>query len=230
MKLRKIELRPLPESIMMVAFPDAYKESRPANPFKQTSDFFIVQAPSHEIEIPQKVMPWLKLIGPEAIGSDVSQIDYQADNNTMLIRVQPVDIKVSGKLYRIEFIQQSGYLVQNEMVRVLNSPLNLDFLVAITYIASLIKKIPVPPIKLIAVIVAVLAIVALSIVISVARSAFINVPEPKPLSIDTNGVPITIFSGFSVSQVLPLKNIAAEDQTIALQTVKELYWLIKQVE
>ncbi|MBV6447893.1 hypothetical protein [Nitrosomonas sp.] len=216
---------------MMVAFPLAYKENLREPIYKQKSDFFIVLAPSDEIVILTKDMPWLKLNGPKAIGDDISQIDYQAKNNTRLPRrAQPVEIKVNGKTYEIKFIQQSGYLVQDEMVRVLNSPLNLDFLVAITYIASLIKKIPVPPIKLIAVIVAALAIVALSIAISLVRRAFINVPEPNPLSVDTNDVPINIFPGFSVPHVLPLKNIAAEDQTIALQTVKELYWLIKQVE
>ena len=221
-------MRPLPESIVVAAFPEACKESRLALPPKETGDFFIVQAPCDEIEITQPKMPWLTLSKPVPISSGMSRIDYQATDNTSLTRKLSVAMTVRGKSYRLEFIQQSGGLVQEEMVHVLNSPLTIDFLVAVTYIASLIKKIPVPPIKLVVAIIAILAIVVLSIAIATARHAFINVPEPKPLSTDTNGVPITIFPGLSV-YTLPLKNIAAEDQTITLQTAKEIYWLIKQI-
>lgn len=228
MKLPKIELRPLPESIVVVAFPDAFKESHLAISSNVTQDFFIVQAPCDMIQITRPEVPWLTLSKPAPVSAEVSRIDYQATDNTRLMRKLPVILVVHGKPYQIEFIQQGGYLVQDEMVRVLNSPLTIDFLVAVTYIASLIKKIPIPPIKLIVAIIAVLAIIALSIAIAAVRHAFINVPEPRPLSTDTNGIPITIFPGLSVD-TLPLKNVSAEDQTIALQMTKEIYWFIKQI-
>jgi len=225
----KIELRPLPECIVVVAFPDAYKQSTLV-PAAGQEDFFIIQAPVKEIEIDTTGTQWLKLLTPKAIGSAISQVNYRAKDNAGPNRKLYTALRVRNKSYQIEFMQQGGALVQKEMVRVLNSPLNIDFLVAITYIASLIKKIEPPPIKIIVTIIAAVAIIALSLAISAARHAFDNVPEPKPLSTDTNGVPITIFPGLSLPQGLPLEFVATEDQLIALQTVKELYWLLKQVE
>jgi hypothetical protein len=236
LNLPRLELRPLPSSVVVVAFPEAYGQSGWKPPAGYAGDFFVVQAPASEIEIPQKkISSWLTLSEPEEIWGGASRINYTADDNTLSAKQTPVPLKVRGKLYQVEFIQQGGYLVQDEMVQTLNSPLTVDFAVAVTYIASLIKKIPLPPIKLLVTIVAVLAIVALGFIIAAARHAFANVPEPEPLSFVTNGSPIIIVPGISVPGEVfeeagkKLQGIAAEDLTIALQTVKEIYWLLKQV-
>lgn len=184
-------------------------------------------ASPEEISAPGGVQ-WLTLSPPEKIVDGLSKISYQAQDNTQLSRVLSVSIAVRGEAYEVLFNQQGGYLVQDELVRTLNCPLTIDFQVAIKFIADLIKKIPIPPIKLIVMIIAVLVIIVLGFVISAIRHAFVNVPEPNPLSDNTNGIPIMAVPGVRVSPPFPMVSIAAEDQTIALQTVRQIYWLIKQ--
>lgn len=221
--------RPLPEKIVVVAFPTACSQaSQPASPAMAEGDFFLVQADSKDIDLPRPVMDWLSLSPATAVAAGLSRVDYRAADNTRPARSLQMPVVVRGTHYAVTFLQQPGLLVQMELTRTLNCPLNIDCLVAVTFIADLLKKIPIPPIKLIVMAIVVLAIVALGFVVSALRHAFAAVPEPKPLSTDTNGVPITIVPGVAVSQGLPLAHVAAEDQTIALQTVKEIYWLIKQ--
>lgn len=226
----KRDWRPLPKSLVVVAFPTAYRQSPLATPEQAaTGDFFIVQAAPEQIELPLTKLDWLTLSQPEALSAGMSRVDYRADDNTVKARRLSLPVTVRGQPYRIEFAQQPGLLVQDEMTRVLNTPLTIDFQVAIGFVADLIKKIPIPPIRLLVALIAILAIVALSLAMAALRHAFVDVPEPKPLSTDTNGVAIDIVPGVSVTGVLPLADIAAEDQTIALQTVKEIYWLVKQI-
>lgn len=223
--------RPLPASVVVVAFPDAGDNAMSNSGISASeSDFFLVEADSEDIELPHHVVDWLTLSPATPIAAGLSRIDYRAEDNTRSGRHVEVPVVVRRKPYAVTFSQQPGELVQTELVRTLNCPLNIDCLVAVTYVASLIKKIPVPPIKLIVTIIAILALVALGFVVSALRHSFASVPEPKPLSTDTNGVPIVVVPGVAVSHGLPLANVAAEDQTIALQTIKEIYWLVKQVE
>lgn len=186
-----------------------------------------MMADPEEIQIPAKLQ-WLTLIPPESIVDGLSKVGYQAQDNTQLSRALAVPVTVREKTYHVLFNQQSGYLLQDELVRTLNCPLTIDFQVAIKFIADLIKEIPIPPIKLIVMIIAVLVIIALGFIVSAIRHAFVNVPEPNPLSSDTNGIPIVAVPGVTVSPPFPMMQIAAEDQTIALQTVRQVYWLIKQ--
>ncbi|AVS86314.1 hypothetical protein C8239_17415 [Paracidovorax avenae] len=219
--------RPLPEQVVVVAFPTAYRQA--AGPGAGSpAGFFIVQAPAWDIALPRSDFGWLQLSAPEAISPGWSRVAYQAEDNTLGTRSVPVPVVVRRRSYAVDFLQQPGLLVQTEMVRVLNSPLNIDALMAVMFIASLIRKIPIPPIKLLVTVLALLALVALGMAVSLLRHAFAGVPEPRPLSTDTNGVPIEVFPGLSVSRGLPLAQVPAEDQTIALQTVKEIYWLLRQ--
>ncbi|WCM92837.1 hypothetical protein M5C99_21245 [Acidovorax sp. NCPPB 2350] len=221
--------RPLPEQVVVVAFPTACTQAAWPGAAGAPASFFIVQAPTEDITLPQSDLGWLRLSQPEPIAPGWSRVAYQADDNTLDTRSVPVPVVVRQHRYAVEFLQQAGLLVQTEMVRVLNSPLNIDCLMAVMFIASLIKKIPVPPIKVLVTVLAVLALIALGMAVSLLRHSFAGVPEPLPLSTDTNGVPITVVPGVSVSQGLPLAQVPAEDQTIALQTLKEIYWLLKQV-
>jgi hypothetical protein len=208
----------------VVAFPGA--GTTPAPP----SDFFLVEADSQDIRVPSHPAEWLTLSPAVRIADGLSQVDYRAADNTLSVRHVDVRVQVRQQHYAVRFSQQPGELVQTEMTRTLNCPLNLDCLIAVCFIASLINEIPIPPIKYLVAILAILAIVVLSLVVIAIRHAFFTVPEPKPLSTDTNGVPIIVFPGMTVAHGLPLANIAAEDQVIALQTIKEIYWLLKQTE
>ncbi|SFE15990.1 hypothetical protein [Paracidovorax konjaci] len=221
--------RPLPEQVVVVAFPTACRQAAWPGAAGAPASFFIVQATTGEIELPQTDFGWLQLSAPEPIAPGWSRVGYQAGDNTLDARRVPVPVLVRQQRYAVEFLQQAGLLVQTEMVRVLNSPLNIDCLMAVMFIASLIKKIPVPPIKVLVTVLAVLALIALGMAVSLLRHGFARVPEPLPLSTDTNGVPIEVVPGVSVQQGLPLAQVPAEDQTILLQTVKEIYWLLRQV-
>ncbi|MBM7131229.1 hypothetical protein ISS99_17010 [Dyella mobilis] len=220
----------MPEQLVVVAFTNAYEQLPwPDRAPSAEGDFFVVMADSKDVSVPLRTIEWLTLSTPVALGPGVSRIDYKATDNTLSKRRVEAPVVVKGTHYSVVFLQQPGLLVQDELTRTLNCPLNLDCLIAICFIADLINKIPLPPIRLIVLVVAVLALVALGFVVVAIRAAFAGVPEPKPLSTDTNGVPIVVVPGVSVPQGLPLANVRAEDQTIALQTVKEIYWLIKQV-
>lgn len=225
-----LDLRPVPEQIVVVAFPTAYSQVPGADDVLPSgSDFFIVRANSGDIDLPNPAMDWLALSPAVPLTQGLSQVGYRAADNTQYARRILVPVDVRERRYWVTFLQQPGELVQTQLMRTLNCPLNIDCLIAITFIAELIKKIPVPPIKIIVMVIAILAIVALSFVASALRHGFTAVPEPEPLSTDTNGVPIVVIPGVALLQGLPLASIAAEDQTIALQTIKEIYWLIKQV-
>lgn len=221
--------RPLPAHIVVVAFPAADGKSAAGSILSVSeNNFFVIEADSEDIVLPHRDLDWLTLSPATALATGLSRVDYRAKDNTRLTRHVEVPVLVRRKSYVVKFSQQPGELVQTQLGRTLNCPLNLDCLVAITLIASLIKKIPIPPAKLIVMIVAILAIVALSFIVSTVRHGFVNVPEPKPLSTDTNGISITVMPGVAIPHGLPLADVAAEDQTIALQTIKEIYWLVKQ--
>ncbi len=231
MPRRETPWRPLPAKVVVVAFPQAYLQYPSGRGLDGYSgDFILVQANPGDIQVPDSAGDWLSLSPPVPLSPGLSRVNYQATDNTLSLRRLSVPVGVRGKTYAVEFMQQPGELVQTQMVRVLNSPLTLDCLIAVSFIASLIKKIPIPPIKAIVAVIAVVALLALGMAVALVRRRFILVPEPLPLSTDTNGVPITIVPGVSVSNVLPLENVLAENQTIALQTVKAVYWLLKQVE
>ncbi|HEY4093568.1 MAG TPA: hypothetical protein VGN46_18830 [Luteibacter sp.] len=222
--------RPLPEQVVIVAFPGAYaQQGVPVSAPSPPSDFFIVRADASEVSLPGHTADWLTVSPPTAIVQGVCRIAYRATDNTRVARHVEVPVVVKGARYAVMFRQQAGELVQFELVRTLNSPLNIDCLVAIGFIASLIQKIPVPPIKLIVMVLVVLALIALGFAVSAIRHGFVGVPEPKPLSTDTNGTPIVVIPGIAIPGLLPLAGIAAEDQTIALQTIQEIYWLIEEV-
>ncbi len=221
--------RPLPERLLVAAFPTAYEQD-PQAPPKPEGDFFVVQAAAADVVLPRPAIQWLSLGAPEALSADMCRVDYRADDNTVSARRLSVPVQVRGRSYEIEFSQLPGLLVQTQMVRVLNSPLTIDLLVAVTFIAQQIQKVEPPPIQLLVALLAVLAIVALGVVIAAIRRSFADVPQPRPLSTDTNGVPIVIVPGLSVPQGLPLASVSAENQLIALQTVKQIYWLLTQIE
>jgi hypothetical protein len=215
--------RPLPDEVAIVAFPTA------AAATALPDSFFVVRADAREVSLPGGTAPWLTVSPPEALAEGVCRIAYRATDNTRAARSDAVQVIVKEKPYLVRFRQQAGELVQFELVRTLNSPLNLDCLIAVCFIASLIQKIPIPPLKLLVMVLVALALVALGFAVSAIRHAFANIPEPRPLSTDTNGVPIAIFPGLAIPGLFPLADVAAEDQTIALQTIQEIYWLIEQV-
>ncbi|HEX7340262.1 MAG TPA: hypothetical protein VF271_10075 [Rhodanobacteraceae bacterium] len=224
----KPHIRPVPDSIVVTAFPDSRQGGPSPDPF------FVINADSEQIRLPKQPAPWLTLAEPQTLAPQLSRVDYHAQDNTLAERRVDVRIEVADEAFALTFRQQPGELVQTELVRTLNCPLNIDCLVAVSFIAGLIKKIPIPPIKLIVLLLAVLALVVLAIVIAAVRR-LIPVPEPQPLSTNTNGVGITIFPGLTIPNPvpsegpLPLDWMAAENQTIALQTTRAIYWLVKQV-
>jgi hypothetical protein len=222
--------RPLPEQVVVVAFPTARAQvAWPKDAPRPGSDFFLVQADGKDIFLPRTDIKWLKLLRITHLAAGLSRVDYHAADNTQGARRILVPVNVQKKSYMVTFLQQPGELVQTQLVRTLNCPLNIDCLIAIMFIADLIQKIPVPPIKIIVMAIAVLAIIVLGFAVIALRHSFTAVPEPKPLSTNTNGVPIILIPGVTLAQGLPFAGVAAEDQTIALQTIKEIYWLIKQV-
>lgn len=77
---------------------------------------------------------------------------------------------------------------------------------------------------------AVLALLSLGIIAALVRRLFAAVPAPCPLSADTLGQPIVLFAGFTLPEGIPLQNFAAVNETIALQTLKSIYELLRQIE
>lgn len=228
--MKRPEPRPVPESIVVVAFPQAYRQNAQWAA-QAVQDAFVVMAESRDVDVQPAAADWLSLSAPERLAPGVSKVPYQATANTRLGRAVTVALRVNGAPYHIEFVQQGGYLTQDELIRALNAPLTVDFLVAVTFIAQQIKKISPPPIKYVVLLIAVVAIIALGFAISAARHAFIDVPEPKPLSTDTNGVPLALIPmpGARIPYaVFPFNGLAAEDQLILLQTVQQVYWLVRQ--
>ncbi len=218
----------MPAQVLVVAFPTAYKQSPQSQP-ADTHWFFLVQANATQVRIASYDTRWLSLEDLSPIATGLTKINYRATDNTLARRQVTVPIQVNGTPYEVEFVQQAGQLLQIQMVQVLNCPLNLECLIAVIFIANLIKKIPLPPIKLLVALIAALALAALGVIVALIRHSFVDVPEPRPLSTDTNGIPIVLFPGVSLSHGLPLQAMRAESQTIALQTIKEIYWLVKHV-
>ncbi|KAG9609319.1 hypothetical protein KCV01_g3871, partial [Aureobasidium melanogenum] len=222
--------RPLPEQVIVVAFPDAWsKVSWPYGTRRPDGDFFVVQAGSHEVSLPAPVVQWLTLRTAVPLGPDMSRVDYIAQTNVDGRRRLTAPVIVKGTSYEVTFIQQPGDLVQDELARTLNCPLNLDCQIAVGFVADLIQKIPVPPIKYIVLLIAVFAIVALAGIVMALRRAFVDVPEPRPLSTNIHDIPIVVVPGVPVPFPVPTEAFAAEDQTIGLQALRAIYWLVKLV-
>lgn len=209
--------RPLPDSVVFVAFPQA------AVPL-------IVSADPQDIVLPVPMPGWLSFARPQPLAPGLSRIDCSATANPREARRAELHVTVRHQRWPVRFQQQPGLLVQTQQIRVLNTPLTVDMTVLVTFAAEQISKIPVPPIKLIVTVLAVLALIALGLIAALLRHAFANVPEPRPLSTDTLGQPVTIVPGVSVEGVLPLPFLAVEDQTIALQTIQSVYWLLTQIK
>jgi hypothetical protein len=225
----RYEPRPLPEQVALVAFSGACAQSSTPSSSPPPDAFFIVRADASEVSLPGHEGDWLTVLPPAAIVRGMCRIVYRATDNTRMARHVELPVLVKGKRYVVLVRQQAGELVQFELVRTLNSPLTVDVLVAVGFIASLIQKIPVPPIKVIAMVLAVLALIALGFAASALRHGFASVPEPRPLSTVTNGAPIYLIPGLTIPGLLPSAALAAEDQTIALQTARAIYWLIEEV-
>ncbi|KAF1007449.1 MAG: hypothetical protein GAK28_01791 [Luteibacter sp.] len=219
--------RPLPEQVIVVAFPRAWKKAPwPAGASAPEGDFFIVQAASQAVSIPRLQIEWLTLRAATPLGPTMSRIDYIATDNIQGRRQLRAPVIIEGTTYEVAFIQQPGDLVQDELVRTLNCPLNLDCQIAIGFVADLIKKIPIPPIRYLVLVVAALAVLALGVVIVALRRMFAGVPEPPPLSTDIHGIPIVIVPSLPIRLPFPLEDIPAESQTIDLQTLRAVYWLV----
>lgn len=216
------EPRPLPESLTLVAFPTAVGDQAPVPLF--------IRADAAQIQLPPSPPPWLTLAGPQQLAPGLSRVDCTAPDNPHQTLVATLPFRVSGQDWQVCVTQQPGLLGQLEQVNLLNTPLTVDMAVLVTYAAQLINDIEVPPIQLIATIVAVLALIALGVIAALLRHLFVNVPEPKPLSTDTLGQPVVVVPGVALSGVLPLAGLAVEDQTIALQTLKSIYWLLRQLQ
>lgn len=219
--------RPLPPSLVFVAFPSAAGASSAA-PVP-----LFISADAAQVALPPAPPDWLQLAAPQALAPGLCRVDCTASDNPRDARRARLGFTVRGRVWEVEFTQQPGLLVQTEQIRVLNTPLTVDMAVLVTWVASLINDIEVPPIQLIVTVLAVLALLAIGLVAALLRHLFVNVPEPRPLSTDTLGQPVVVFPGSSLPGgplgLLPLKAFAAEDQTIALQTVKAIYWLLRQV-
>lgn len=221
--------RPLPERLVLAAFPSAVAQAGCAAARPEGVGLFI-HADAANVTLPPAPPPWLTLDGPHGEGPRLCRVDCRSQDNPRGERTADLVFRVGGRRYVMCFVQQSGLLVQTQMVLVLDTPLTVDMLVAVTYVAGVIKDIPLPPLKLVVTVLAVLALLALGLIAALLRHLFAVVPVPRPLSVDTLGQPIVVFPGFAVQEGLPLKTVAAEDQTIALQTVKSIYWLLRQVE
>lgn len=216
-------VRPLPASLVLVAFPSA---SGPGAPVAVP---LVVSAPAADVVLPPDPPDWLSLAAPQAIAPGLCEVGCIAADNPRAVRRVHLAFTVQGNPWDVEFAQQPGLLTQTEQIRVLNTPLTVDMTVLVTWVASLINDIELPPIQLVVTVLAVLALVALGLIAALLRHLFADVPEPRPLSTDTLGQPVVVVPGISVSGVLPLKALAVEDQTIALQTVKAIYWLLRQL-
>jgi hypothetical protein len=215
--------RPLPRSLALVAFPSAAGSATP------TPVPLLISADAADVTLPARPPDWLQLAGPRALAPGLCRVDCIAGDNARATRQALLSFVVQGRSWIVEITQQPGLLTQTEQIRVLNTPLTVDMAVLVTWVASLINDIEVPPIQLIVTVLAVLALLAIGLIAALLRHLFVNVPEPRPLSTDTLGQPVVVFPGFSLPGVLPLQAFAAEDQTIALQTVKAIYWLLRQV-
>ena len=216
--------RPLPQSLVLVAFSSAAGSGSPS------AVPLVISADAAAVTLPASPPPWLQLTAPQALASGLCSVDCTAADNPRGPRLVSLRFIVRGHPWEVEFRQQPGLLTQTEQVRVLNTPLTVDMLVLVTWVASLLDDIEVPPIQLAVTVLAVLALVTLGLIAALLRHLFINVPEPRPLSADTLGEPVVVVPGFSLPPgVLPSTAFAAEDQTIALQTVKAIYWLLRQV-
>ncbi|MEO6278183.1 hypothetical protein [Roseateles sp.] len=216
--------RPLPKSLVLVAFPSAAAAAGSPTPVP-----LVINADAADVGLPASPPDWLQLAAPHALAPGLCRVDCVAGDNPWATRQTRLSVTVNGRPWEVEFTQQPGLLVQTEQIQVLNTPLTVDMAVLVTWVASLINDIEVPPIQLLVTVLAVLALIALGVIAALLRHLFVNVPEPRPLSTDTLGQPVVVFPGFSLPGVLPLKAFAAEDQTIALQTVKAIYWLLRQV-
>ncbi|RTL42013.1 MAG: hypothetical protein EKK53_12710 [Burkholderiales bacterium] len=214
--------RPLPESLTLVAFPAAADHPAPVPLF--------IRANAAQIQLPPSPPPWLTLAAPAQLAPGLSRVDCTAADNPRQTLNATLLFRVSGQDWPVRVTQQPGLLGQFEQVHLLNTPLTVDMAVLVTYAAQLINDIEVPPIQLVVTIVAVLALIALGVIAALVRHLFVNVPEPKPLSTDTLGQPVVVVPGVAVSGLLPLTGFAVEDQTIALQTLKSIYWLLRQLK
>lgn len=228
MAQRRYVPRPLPEQVIVVAFPESWKQlAWPSGSPRPDGDFLVVQAGSGDVSVPRHDIDWLTLRDATPLGPDMSRVDYVAQDNVGGKRRLIATIDVKGTPYEVIFIQQPGDLVQDELARTLNCPLNLDCQIAIGFIADLIQKIPIPPIKYIVLIVAMLAILVLAALVMALRRAFAGVPEPRPLSTNIHGVKLVIVPGVPAPPIFPTEAVVAEDQTIELQALRAIYWLGK---
>ncbi len=215
--------RPLQQSLVLVAFPSAAGGNGP------TPVPLFISADAEQVGLPASPPDWLQLSLPHAIAPGLCRVGCTASDNPRHARRSRLAFTVQGRAWEVEFTQQPGLLLQTEQIRVLNTPLTVDMAVLVTWVASLINDIEVPPIQVLVTVLAVLALVAIGLIVALQRHLFVNVPEPRPLSTDSVGQPVVVFPGVNLHGELPLKDIAAEDQTIALQTVKAIYWLLRQV-
>ena len=189
-----------------------------------------IHADKRGIVLPADCPAWLQFKDLEQVEARLSRVHCFATDNPEATRRALLDFTVDGHAWPTAFVQQPGLLVQTEQIRVLNTPLTVDMLVLVTYAAQKISDIKPLPIQLIVTMLAVLALIALGLIAALLRRVFVDVPEPAPLSTDTLGQPVVIVPGVRVQSGLPLQGVAVEEQTIALQTVKAVYWLLRQIK
>ncbi|RTL24393.1 MAG: hypothetical protein EKK52_01285 [Burkholderiales bacterium] len=214
-------VRPVPASLQMVAFPSALHPPEPVP--------LVVSAPAAAVTLPDRSPDWLHLRHPRDLAPGLCRVDCHPSDNPRATRRARLAISVSGRPWEVEFIQQPGLLLQTEQIRLLNAPLNLDMLILVSWVADLINDLEFPPLQAIVTVLAVLALLALGLMLALLRRLFAAVPEPCPLSNDTLGQSVIIVPGVAVSGLLPSLLLPAEDQVIGLQTVKSIYWLLRQL-
>ncbi len=221
------EPRPLPQQLWVVAFPSAAGPGTTCPSGCGLLSFY-VQAAKAQVQL-GPTPTWLSVQGVFEVAPRCCRVDLCVQDNPRQAREAALPVQVGQHHYRLMLQQQAGLLLQDTQLQVLNAPLTVDMSVAVTFIAQQIQKIPIPPLKLLVAVLAALALVALGLVVSAARHAFVNLPEPAPLSTDTLGQPIQVLPGLALTGVLPLPGVPLEDQTIALQTLRSIYWLLREV-
>lgn len=217
-------INPFPHELVIVPFPSAVN-AYPAGIMGNQAASLYIPVARQEVELQPSSVHWFTAVKDLNTDPQSCMIRIMAEDNIGKRRSAEIQIKIDDQLFSCTLKQPGGYLIQCEMVRVLNSPLAIDLLIAVTFIADKIKKIKVPPVKLLVMVIIIIVMITLAILISLARHLFVDIPEPPPLSTNTGNQTIN-FNGIPIKP-MPLADIAVTDQLIALQTMKEIYWFVR---
>lgn len=135
------------------------------------------------------------------------KITFNPGNNTGKERDAGITIYKSGQVAgKVNVIQYSGEFIESRMKQLMQTPMNMDMGIALKFLAGKVKDIP-EPFNFIAVIIVVILIALIGLILLVIRAAFINIPDPLPLT-----------KPFLEPPNLPVLGVPVESQLILNQT------------